>query len=68
MFRRLRGTMGNANVAIDQNQAMMKKGDALLDDLAELFDKLEADGIDLSLEIAGRKIPVKLMIDVGQEE
>ena len=65
VFKRYKSVMAKASNIMDEGQLTAKKFGALADDGAELFDLLQKEGIDLSVEVAGFDAPFTLHIDLG---
>ena len=55
---------GRVNREVDHSHRVLSKAEAALDVLLEVLD----EGISLRLEIAGRPIPIKLIIEPDEEE
>ena len=52
---------GDTSLTLAEARVLIQRANALLEDL-------HAKGIDLSLEIAGKRLPVKLRIEPAEEE
>jgi len=66
MPRRLRNAINQATQTAAKGERTLQKADIVLDAAADLLDKLE-DGISISLDVAGNKIPVVLKIELADD-
>ena len=60
-MRRIKQAATNAAIAGAHADRTLSKADVVLDEIIDLLDSLE-DGIDVSLKIGGRDIPVVIKI------
>ena len=53
---------------INSSQGVVNKGDLLLDTVIDLVDKLEDDGIEVTVNLFGKDIPATLKLKLGEDE
>lgn len=55
---RLRQAISQANAAAIDAQNTLHKADTLLDEVIDLLDRFEDEGIEISIELAGHDLPI----------
>lgn len=68
MFRLFKTIRQAEKATTNVNEKVLVKLNALLDDVGELLEKLENDGVELTLDVAGEKMPIKINLDLGQQQ
>jgi len=68
MFRLFRTIRDVEKATTNVNEQVLVKLNALLDDVGNILNKLENQGLDITLDVAGKKIPAKINIDLGQSQ
>jgi len=59
---KIRNAAKQAEAAGSEARQLIAKGGLVVDNLLELLDKLEDDGLEVSLSIAGKDFPIMLKI------
>jgi len=59
---RIRNAAKQAEKAGSEARQLISKGGVLVDNLLELLDKLEEDGLEVSLNIAGKDFPIMVKV------
>jgi len=67
-MRRLRAAIDQAKRTAAHADKSLSKADALLDVALALLEDLQDDGIELTLEVGNRELPIKLKLQIGDDD
>lgn len=57
--------MSQSEATLAQSARTLRKLDALLDEVVELFERLETKGLAISLRVAGRDVPLEVVVKLN---